>query len=409
MSLYDNLPIYILISLVLVFFTIFIYIKLAFPFWNIQPVYHSYDFWRCLYSRPFRIYGKFHPSVKTKYCRPENVVIVPFSNATMEQKKAFVNMVQCYFVKDEKTMCMFHLENLESYFSGHVYGSYLSLYTDVLYKSVKEEVIREEKPRGCISSRSGELVVRGHKENIYYIDFMTVMRGAEDKKIQREMFETHIYKTGLVEWKDLVVEPIRVWMFKHMGDLPGIVPMVRFMTSVYEIPNNPGFFEMGAKYPEHVVLVEIDKGNIRKMTDGLELARSKFSFFGITDVANLVGLVKSGVMYVYILERMGEIVSMYFFRDTRLCLEDEGSILELVGSVVLQGSPLLFRGGFLGSMGRIVKKNGIYKRLRVDNITDNGLLDWREWYCLGGERGGYYLFNMVVPFTGSTGDVFMMF
>ena len=422
--LYDNLPQYILLSIVFILFSIFLYIKLAFPFWNIQPVYHVYDFWRSLYRTPFRIHKRFHPKVRTKYCKPELVNTVGFVDASQEKKKEFVNLLQCYSLENEDAIYMFHLDNLESYFGGHLYSSYLSFYTEILYKSVEGEVIKENVPKGCISSRSGVISISGDKENIYYIDFMTTLRGLSNNigtTITRELFDTHIYNVGLNEWKDELntkensrVNPIGVGLFKRMGSpLDGIVPVVRFKTRSYEIPNNPGFFK-GVRYPEHVVLTEICSNNLRKMTDGLEMSCRKFAIYGLTDIANLIGLIKAGVVYVYVLERLGDILAMYFFRDTRIRFEgrterDTGSVLELAGSIYISGPVGLFQNGFLGAMGDILKRNSVYRRIQIDDISDNMGLDFKEWYFLGEERGAYYLFNFVVPFSCSSGSCFLLF
>jgi hypothetical protein len=420
MFLYDNLPIYILIGLILITISIFVYIKLAFPFWNVQPVYHVYDFWRCLYSRPFRIYPRFHAGVKTQFCKGDVVDIVPYVDASVDQKKAFVNLVQCYSSMDEGIMCMFHLDNLDAYMNGHMYGSYLSFYKDILYKQVDGEVIKEEKPRGCVASRSGELVMRGHKEVVYWMDYLVVSTGvakSDIAKVQRELFETHVYKVGLIQWKELVEEAIRVWLFRRVGELlSGVVPLVRFFRREYEIPNNPGFFT--PSYPEHVVLVEISGANIRKLTDGIERCRGRFGVWGLMDEGSLVGLIKAGVIKVYLLERKGSTLAMYFFRDMRMVIEDSsgkgsaggGAVLELSGSIHVEGGLGLFRRGFLGSLGEIVKKSPVYRRLCVDDISDNGGLDFGEWYCLGVEKGAYYTWNLVAPTTGFRGgSAFLMF
>jgi len=414
MFLYDNLPIYILIFIILFFLTIFIYIKLAYPFWNIQPVYHPYDFWRCFYGRSFRIYPNFHPNVHTKYCNPEDVDIIPFVDATDIQKKDFVNMIQCYFVKDENAMCMFHLENLDAYFSGHQYSSYISFYKQKFYKRIENEkgeidVIHGEKPRGCISSRSGVLYINGHKENIYWLDFTLVDRGAtatEVQRIQRELFETHIYKIGFIGWREEIAEQIRVWIFRKMGQLfSGIIPFIRFSVKEYEIPNNQEFFK--TTYPEHVVLVDIHKGNMRKMLDALEIAQRRFSTFCMTDITNLQGLITAGNFHVFVLEKMGDILAMYFFKDTRVRMEESGSLIELAGSVWLGGSVGLFNRGFLGAIGEVVKKNPIYRRLLVDNLSDNGIINFGEWFLNMEEGGAYYTYNMVVPYSNK--NIFIMF
>ena len=441
MFLYDNLPIYILIGLILITISIFVYIKLAFPFWNVQPVYHVYDFWRCLYSRPFRIYPRFHAGVKTRFCKGDVVDIVPYVDASVDQKKAFVNLVQCYSSMDEGIMCMFHLDNLDAYMNGHMYGSYLSFYKpkryalgdgslygkDILYKrkdiNGEEQIVCEEKPRGCVASRSGELVVRGHKEVVYWMDYLVVSTGiakSDIAKVQRELFETHVYKVGLIQWKELVEEAIRVWLFRRVGELlSGVVPLVRFFRREYEIPNNPGFFT--PSYPEHVVLVEISGANIRKLTDGIERCRGRFGVWGLMDEGSLVGLIKAGVIKVYILERKGDILAMYFFRDMRMVIEGSsgadgsgpersgGAVLELSGSIYVEGGLGLFRRGFLGSLGEIVKKSPVYRRLCVDDISDNGGLDFGEWYCLGSTMGAYYTWNLVAPIVSLSSGSFILF
>jgi hypothetical protein len=417
MFLYDNLPVYILIGLILITISIFVYIKLAFPFWNVQPVYHVYDFWRCLYSRPFRIYPRFHAGVKTRFCRGDVVDIVPFVDATMDQKKAFVNLVQCYSSVSESVMCMFHLDNLDAYMNGHIYGSYLSFYKPKRIALGDGEIIKEEKPTGCVASRSGELIVRGHKELVYWMDYMSVsgMSGTRKEataKIKRELFETHVYKVGLIQCKELVEGAIGVWLFRRVGELlSGVVPLVRFFRREYEIPNNPGFFTVS--YPEHVVLVEISAANIRKLTDGFEAYKGNFEVWGMMDEGCLVGLIKAGVIKVYLLERKGSILAMYFFRDTRMVIErsDSGSggaVLELSGSIYLEGGVSLFRRGFLGSLGEIIKKSSVYRRLCVDDISDNSILDFGEWYCLDNTTGAYYTWNFITG-SSSFSRVFILF
>jgi len=390
--------------------------------------------------------------VKTRFCKADVVDVVPYVDATMEQKKAFVNLVQCYSLADEGVMCMFHLDNLDAYMNGHMYGSYLSFYkpkryalgdgslyapeggiyngNDILYTRVDGEVLKEENPRGCVASRSGELVVRGHKEVVYWMDSLVVATGVATgvstgvstnervkgasavAKIQRELFETHVYKVGLIQWKELVEGAIGVWLFRRIGSLlSGVVPLVRFYRREYDIPNNPGFFK--GVYPEHVVLVEISSANLRKMTDGLERCRGHFEIWGMMDEGCLVGLIRAGVIKVYILERKGDVLAMYFFRDMRMVVEGPersgGAVLELAGSIYLEGGVGLFRRGFLGSLGEIVKKSPVYRRLCVDDISENGVLDFGEWYCLGQIQGAYYTWNLVATSGSSVTNSFMLF
>jgi len=85
-----------------------------------------------------------------------------------------------------------------------------------------------------------------------------------------------------------------------------------------------------------------------------------------------------------------------------------GAVLELSGSVHIEGGVGLFRRGFLGSLGEIIKKSSVYRRLCVDDISDNSILDFGEWYCLDNTTGAYYTWNFI---TGSScfSRVFILF
>jgi hypothetical protein len=145
------------------------------------------------------------------------------------------------------------------------------------------------------------------------------------------------------------------------------------------------------------------------MTDGLERGLVKFDIGGHTDIANLIGLVKAGVFYVYVLERLGDVLAMYFFRDTRIQMDTGGCVLELVGSIYIGGSVELFREGFKGAVGDVIKKNSVYRRLCIEDISDNGGLDMVEWYYLGEEKGAYYLFNYISPTLSLSHRAFLLF
>ena len=56
----------------------FAYIKIRYPFWNVQPVYHTYDFWRWFYRTPFLIQrgAPLKPSSTRKTSKPSRIQIL---------------------------------------------------------------------------------------------------------------------------------------------------------------------------------------------------------------------------------------------------------------------------------------------------------------------------------------------
>ena len=409
--IYENLPQILLVLIVLLIITLFVYIKLAFPFWNRQPVYHTYDIWRWIYRNPFRIHQRFTTLMKSKYCELMDVEIVPFANATDDQKKVFANLLQCYSLNSESSLYMFHLENLDAYLSGHLYSSYMSFYKQPYYKKASTEhdtsdVIMADEPIGCISSRSGELFVNNIREPIYYIDHLIIQRNKDLRGISRKLFETHIYKTNVISKMELLLEPIMVYLFRRDRELlSGIVPLVRFTVSTYVLPNNSSFYTQ-TRLPEHVVLVDIHSGNMDLLLDLLNASRTLFHVFAITDINNLIGLIKSGVIYAYVLKRFDDILGLYVFRDTRIQEEESGSILELICSIQINRE--LFYNGFLHALGDIHKKHKAFKLLRADSVSNNSSIYWDEFYKIHDSISAYYIYNYVVP-TSPVNNAFILF
>lgn len=398
MYIVENLPQIILCIIVFLVISLFVYIKLAFPFWNRQPVYHTYDFWRFMYRTPFRIHQRFNLLMKSKFCEMKDVQIVPFVDAKEGDKKAFVNILQCYSMESERSLYMFHLDNLETYLGGHIFSSYMSFYRVPLYKSLNKSVnniVVSEQPIGCISSRSGELFVSNMREPIYYIDHLVIQRDRDHRGISRNLFETHIYKTNLISKIELLTEPIMVYLFRRDKELlTGIVPIVRFNVTTYILPNNLDFY-IQTRLPEHVLLIEIHSGNTDILIDFLGSYRSQISLCAMTDIANLIGLIKSGILFVYVVKRFHEILAVYIFRDTRIRDEDIGSVLELVTSINLNNR--VFYNGFLHALCSIIKKQSIFNILRVDGLLDNLSIPWDEFYSKDEWIAAYYLYNFVVP------------
>ena len=384
---YENLHIYIFIFLILLVLTIFVYIKLAFPFWNIQPVYHVYDFWRTIYSTPFIIHKRFVLKNITKYVDMKHVEIVPYVDATDQHKKEFVNLLQCYLLPDETSLFVFNIENLEKYFGGHLFSSYLSFY---MIPNTKDY-------GGCISSRSGEIYIEGSLFPMYYIDFLCIKRGENTKKISRTLLQTHIYKQQYLEHVEMSKhkssQMVLISLFRREKELLyGIVPFVRFQTNYYIINENL----IEKPLPKHCILLDIHSVNMDMFLDFLEMCRTRFAAFARTDVANLAEMIKSGILYVYCLKQLDTIFAIYIFRDTRSNYETFGSVLQLVASVSNTGSQQLFIDGFNNSVRAILKKMPVYNILSVDNISNNSLLQIERTYKKINEHwSAYYLYNMV--------------
>jgi len=173
--------------------------------------------------------------------------------------------------------------------------------------------------------------------------------------------------------------------------------------------NNLEYYFQG-KFPEHFVLVEIGSTNMNRLFEFLVEQKSRFSIFGITDLANLEGLILSGVLYIYCLTKKSEIYGVYIFRDTRTQYDDIGGMLQLCAGIMNTTSSDLFTIGALHSVGTIIKKMPVYKVIMVDDMSDNVYCNMSGLTLIMENWSAYYLYNMVVPYSPvRSSQVFILF
>lgn len=428
--LWDHLPLYIFLFSLLLFIIIFTYIKLAYPFWNTQPVFHNYDFWRYWTTTPFLIQTRY--PIKTKYCNFQKITTLEYLETSEIQRKEFVDLLQCYYIPDESAIFMFNLETLDAYMTGHYAPSYLSFYREDYYtingnlNIITDSSIIDtlKKPIGCISARPIDITFSNNTSlKAYFWEFICIKREKADRNISRFLIQTqeyrqrHLNMDAVLSSQNNSETPISISIFKKEIDLcKGIVPLIQYNTKICKIYNEQLF-----RLPPHFVLIEIGMDNIGLLVDFLEMSRTKFQVFGIAELTNLMGLIKKQIIMIYCVQKGNDIYAAYFFRDSRTQYEDKGVLLVLCGSINNTNSVDLFYMGFLQSLREILKKMSVFSLLMIENLSHNKIIYEKYGYGVLNQNGNstnhsfgenvaaYYLYNYVVPKQPFTSEyVFMV-
>lgn len=396
--------------------SIFAYIKLKYPFWNTQPVYHTYDFWRSWYSEPFLIQSGY--PVKTRFYNSKKIKTSHYLDLSEIQKKQVVDLIQSYSIPDESAIHMFHLGNLDTYMTGQTYSSYISLYFEEVCIPLPRSLTMDplitdqttidivQKPVGCITSRAVDLFFNSNnKTTAYFLDFITVNREKSELNINisRELIHTHEYNQRKKDMNTYMIQknkpPIQISLFKKETSLSeGIVPLVSYISTIVYIRN-----ERIRKLPPHFILVPIHRRNIQILIDFLEISKTQFQCFGIAETQNLSSIIHGGILKVFVIQKGKEVYSAYFFRDSRTQFDGgtEGALLILCGSIRNTKSGDLFYMGFLHSLRNILRETTIFKILLIEGISQNREI--RERYIgesgniIGENPSAYYLYNYVCP------------
>ena len=103
-------------SFCIVWLTIFVMVHIQYPFWNIQPIYHQYDYWRFLYKNPFIVHKQ--KPWKTKYFETHHIFMFPFEDLNATQKHYFLRLLQGYTLpNDQNVLYTFNEQDFSLLFS----------------------------------------------------------------------------------------------------------------------------------------------------------------------------------------------------------------------------------------------------------------------------------------------------
>jgi hypothetical protein len=408
---------YLAISLLFLTVGIFAYIKLRYPFWNLQPVYHIYDFWRTFYTTPF-IIRRGYPLV-SKFCDFDHIKTFDYVDLTGGQIAAFVDLVQCHWIEGDKekegagkpvyeeetgVIYAFTAGNFDAYMSGHIYPSFVSFYLEPQLKRIKNgssSSVSEgwKVPYACMTSRSIIVQTGDRSYNAYYWDFLTCNRNRKnDPSIMRRLIQTHTYRTMMR------IPEIPIAFFRKNGigisASTGIVAVVEFPQRLY-MTKAVGVKLDAPQLPKYFIVVDVNRTNLGDFFQFLD-ETAFYAFTAVTNIGNLSEMVLRGVIYIYLLTSRGKIFAAYIFRDSRICFEENGGpILELVASICGKDTPLeVFYVGFLHARYMIFTRYPVFCWLSIDGVGSNldimrllerGMPSKMETIC------AYYFYNFFCP------------
>ena len=357
----------------------FIFIRIKYRFWAVQPVYHFYDVYYWFFN--IGIIRHELPE-KNRYTNFKDIETITSEkvlgdDSIMKAKLTnFMDLIQLNYLKNEDNTFLPEKENILPYFEGHNSPSFFSFFwePDVLINVKTNTTIDTKMLVGAITSRP--LTVTIYKTNnpepvkfdTFYVDYLCVKKSFRKKNIAPQLIQTHEYNQCHMN------KNICVSLFKREGELTGIIPLTVYQTYVFDMKN-------WVKPPEELhsktTLLVGDSQNMFYLYNFInELTNShnhcKWDITIIPEMTNLVSLVKSKNMYIYMLLTDMEIESVYIFKKTCTNIEKGKEMLVLIGSIKTTNQKLTkFIQGFKNALWEIVLNNPNYHYLAIEDVSDN--------------------------------------
>jgi len=383
-------PNYYAIALLFVCVAGFIYIKIKYPFWNTQPVVHTYDIW---FSREARILHKI--PYKSRFYDKESVSTTDyFQNKSREptlDKNEIVVFLQSHYIPTDRLLSTISIPVLDVYMSGHNAPSFLSVHREL-----------DHRLTGVITSRLSNIYLYDGNThtcvNAYYVDFMCIHRECAGRGIAERLFHTHEYNRRIQN----PLIPISLFS-KDGARCEGIIPFIEYTTYTYymrdlKLQPLPFGFTISRVVKQTSDLVH-DIYHI--LTNATSKTHSLFSVCILPDIGNLLALLSKNELYLFCLKNGDHLYGIYFFRNTHIHYEElDGETLDLIATIQNNDNPIVFMSGFIHSLREILKENRQYKMLRIPSIGHNQTIitKWREYHhSILETPGSMYLYNYMVP------------
>ena len=381
----------------------FIYIKIKYPFWSYQTIFHTYDIFRFWTKHPYII--RQGVPIKTKFLVP-NVKTKVFLDLDEKELEQMVKFIQDHLIESDQIMCLTTKQDVQELFVGYSNPSYISFYyrTEFTYEKERNPMFQETKTcLGLITSRAVKIYLFygfPHEQYVYYWDHLCSHREYQNKYLGRNLIQNH-------ERHQRIHNDIGSSLFRRDVSLcEGVVPL--FQYNIHTFP-----LEHIKKPPlGHYTVHAIINNNVQWLFDYLynithSVEKRPFDICIFPEVNVLDNLIQNKLLSIYVLKLQSKNIGFYFFKNPKICYEmnEERNVLDMVGSILLSVQepnidPLFF-GGLLNCIHNIQENAETpFKLISFYQLTHNSQLirRWKWKYnplCI--TPSAYYLYNAVFP------------
>ena len=343
----------------------FIYIRLKYKFWVLQPVFHFYDIYYWFIN--VGIIRKELPE-KNRYVNLKKIKTTTFENLDETTLKKLVLLIRLNYLRNNENKFDPKKENIIPYFTGHNTKTYWSYFLepDLLIDNKTGKTIEENKIIGVITSRPLHVKINNGRNDanfdVYYVDYLCVHKGWRKKNIAPQLIQTHEYNQSLNN------KNICVSLFKREEELTGIIPLTVYKTHCFNMRK----WKMPEQLASNSVVLTGDKQNIYYFYNFINKTAQKWDILIYPEISNLIELVATKNIFVKMLVIDGDIEAIYIFKKTCTYIEKEKEIISCIASI--NGTTLStkeFIKGFKMALWSIIKEHNYFGYLVIEDISDN--------------------------------------
>lgn len=361
---------YILLFIIFIILCLAAYIKIRFRFWSVQPVFHVYDFHYYLF--PQGIIDQDLPE-KNKYCNFINIETIKYDAVSELRMSQFVKFIRTNYLQNKGNCYTPKKNNIMAYFEGHNATSFFTFYyeDEHLLNLKKGTTELTRRLVGAMTTRPLTITINKNKNknktekfDVYYVDHLCVDKMYRKKGIAPQVIQTHHYNQRHHN------RQITISLFKREDELTGIVPLCVYNTYGFEMHGWIKPFELSAT----MSLIECGKTNIHYLLDFMrENSSEKFDICIMPEISNILELIRTKNVYVYMIVEHDEVKCAYFFRKSCTFIREKCEAICCFASINCFDNDDIFIQGYKVALWRICEHHDFHFSV-VEDTSDNYLI-----------------------------------
>lgn len=340
---------YCLLFIILIIILMFVYIRLKFKFWAIQPVFHIYDIKHWLLTD--RVINLELPKAN-KYVKLLDICTNETNMLSQSEKNEISTFICDNFIYSSIANYYPKEDDIFLYFNTIIGKSYISIFLDNMTYAKKNII-------GIIMSRPLFITFSGKSSMIVnYIDNLNVRIDRRKEGIASKLIQTHEYQIRHLN------PNVNVCIFKREGDMTAIVPLTIYKTKDYNIVD---ICRKKIKIIEKVI--KIDKNNFIYFKSIIKTSIHKFKCTLNMELTTLYQLVIKSKIIIYIILSGNVPICCYVLRTTPYIAEGSLACIELIATINCSPFIDIFLAGFQTLCRREARKQKI-QRIIIEETGD---------------------------------------
>ena len=363
---------YTVLTAIIMYVLICIYIKVKFKFWSIQPVFHVYDFLYWLY--PIGLVQKDFP-LPNKYVNYINITVEKTDDVSDVNMKRVCNFIQCFYLRKNSIVNYIPSHSsITDYFKYSLHPSYISTYKVPLSafhtntKNTGDYIYNLDKLIGVFTARPLLITLQSKTFPLYYCDNLCIHPSYRKKGIAPQLIQTQYYNLRRLN------KHINTFLFKREGEMTAIVPLVSYDSFVFS--SDQIVANKNSNYSLNVL--EINEKNIFLLTQLLTDSKRIFDCIIVPEIGTLANLLKTNHIYIYGIISNNLLTACYVFKYQHLIYNDNEHTMDCIASITTLKDNKQFFTGFKLALGEVIKKalelNRPVKRVLIENTSHNHII-----------------------------------